>query len=41
MAELRSSTSIGGNLAWHTGNLRFDTQGNTIRYVEFKLYSEK
>ena len=40
MAELRSSTSIGGNLAWHTGNLRFDTQGNTIRYAGFKLYSE-
>lgn len=40
MAELRSATSIGGNLAWHSGNLRFDTQGQTIRYAGFKMYTE-
>lgn len=38
--ELKSAASIGGNLAWHSGNLRFDTQGNTIRYAGFKLFSE-
>lgn len=40
MADLRASTSIGGSLAWHSGNLRFDTQGNTIRYAGFKIYTE-
>lgn len=40
MAELRSSTSIGGNLVWHSGNLRFETQGETIRYSGFKIYTE-
>ena len=40
MAELRSSTSIGGNLVWHSGNLRFDTQGQTIRYAGYKIYTE-
>ena len=40
MADLRASTSIGGNLAWHTGNLRLDTQGNTIRYAGSKIFSE-
>ncbi|CAL9994023.1 tail fiber protein [Vibrio phage D479] len=40
MAELRSSTSIGGNLVWHSGNLRFDTQGETIRYSGYKIYTE-
>lgn len=40
MADLRASTSIGGSLAWHSGNLRFDTQGNTIRYAGFKIFTE-
>jgi hypothetical protein len=40
MAELRSSTSIGGNVVWHSGNLRFDTQGERILYSGNKLFSE-
>lgn len=40
MAQLRSSTTIGGNLVWHTGNLRLDPQGDTITYNGFTLYSE-
>ncbi|CAL9993747.1 long tail fiber protein distal subunit [Vibrio phage D479] len=40
MAELRSSTSIGGNLVWHSGNLRFQTQGETVRYSGYKIYTE-
>lgn len=40
MAELRATTSIGGNLVWHGGNLKFDPQGNTIRFKSFKMYTE-
>lgn len=41
MAELKASTSIGGNLVWHSGNLRFDTQGETIRFGGYKIYTER
>ncbi|UNA01812.1 hypothetical protein PVA8_122 [Vibrio phage PVA8] len=40
MAELRSTTAIGGNIVWHGGNLRFDPQGETIRYQGYKIYTE-
>ncbi|ALP46957.1 tail fibers protein [Vibrio phage phi-Grn1] len=40
MAELRSTTAIGGNIVWHGGNLRFDPQGETIRYQGHKIYTE-
>lgn len=40
MAELRSTTSIGGNLVWHGGNLKFNPQGDTIRFKTFKIYTE-
>ncbi|AGN30344.1 gp36+37 fusion long tail fiber distal subunit [Vibrio phage nt-1] len=40
MAELRSTTAIGGNIVWHGGNLRFDPQGDTILYQGYKIYTE-
>ena len=40
MAELRSTTAIGGNIVWHGGNLRFDPQGETVLYNGYKLYTE-
>ncbi|UNA01813.1 hypothetical protein vBValMPVA8_123 [Vibrio phage vB_ValM_PVA8] len=40
MAELRSTTAIGGNIVWHGGNLRFDPQGETVLYSGYKLYTE-
>ncbi|AUR86035.1 coil containing protein [Vibrio phage 1.081.O._10N.286.52.C2] len=40
MAELRATTAIGGNLVWHGGNLRFDPQGETIRYLDHKIFTE-
>ncbi|CAM0063466.1 long tail fiber protein distal subunit [Vibrio phage F86] len=40
MAELKSTTAIGGNIVWHGGNLRFDTQGETIRYSGYKIFTE-
>jgi len=40
MAELRSTTAIGGNIIWHGGNLRFDPQGETVLYDGYKVYTE-
>lgn len=40
MAELRSTTAIGGKLVWHGGNLRFDPQGETVLYNGYKIYTE-
>ena len=40
MAELRSTTAIGGNIIWHGGNLRFDPQGETVLYNGHKVFTE-
>ncbi|CAM0097927.1 long tail fiber protein distal subunit [Vibrio phage K567] len=40
MAELRSTTAIGGNIVWHGGNLRFDPQGETVLYNGHKVFTE-
>ncbi|CAM0098109.1 tail fiber protein [Vibrio phage K567] len=40
MAELRSTTAIGGNIVWHGGNLRFDPQGETVLYDGYKVFTE-
>ncbi len=40
MAELKSTTAIGGNIVWHGGNLRFDPQGDTILYDGYKIFTE-
>ncbi|CAM0112743.1 long tail fiber protein distal subunit [Vibrio phage 6E35-1b] len=40
MAELRSTTAIGGNIVWHGGNLRFDPQGETVLYNGHKIFTE-
>ncbi len=40
MAELKSTTAIGGNIVWHGGNLRFDPQGDSVLYDGYKVYTE-
>lgn len=41
MSQLRLGTQIGGNLAWHQGNLEFVPDVDSIRYKTFDVITSK